>query len=216
MEWEDEVHVSIFILCPFFWCHCFSFGCAERSTVKPVFVILWNKCYFSICHFCATCFRELCDSCSRSFAVKQSALNRWRVHYNSVVPVAGCRWRNLWNSPVSVFIVWNRRFANDNLLCVRFCSAWQRDDSRDVFTSGDEQGRWQKILFLEGGRLPSPLPLLHLSPSPFPVSISPSLFLPFLSSRSPYNPAKGFGGSAVSSPSGVRGGAPVGIEFGAF
>jgi len=62
--------------------------------------------------------------------------------------------------------------------------------------------------------LPFPCPIL---PFPFPLPslpLSPSLSLPL--EVGPLNTAKRVWGSAVSSPSGVWGGAPVEIEVGAF
>jgi len=59
--------------------------------------------------------------------------------------------------------------------------------------------------------LPSPLPL----PSPHPFPSPPLSPLPLPLEVGPPNAAMGLG-STVSSPSGVWGGAPAEIEFGAF
>jgi len=67
---------------------------------------------------------------------------------------------------------------------------------------------------------PSPpfisLPFLPSPPFPYPSSSLPLLFSPSLPLEvGPLNTARGSEG-AVSSPSGVWGGAPAEIEFGAF
>ena len=49
----------------------------------------------------------------------------------------------------------------------------------------------------------------------FPLPSPPLPPLPHLRSRPQLNPARGFGGALVSNPSGVWGGAPAEIEFGA-
>jgi len=61
---------------------------------------------------------------------------------------------------------------------------------------------------------PFPSPTLSLPPLPFP----PLLSLPLPLEVGPLNPARGSVGAlrAVSSPSGVWGGAPAEIDFGAF
>jgi len=76
--------------------------------------------------------------------------------------------------------------------------------------------------------LPLSLSSLSLPPSPSSPSFSQPLLFPFLPSPlplevgPPLNPASGLGErcklcwSAVSSPSGVWGGAPTEIEFGSF
>ena len=58
-------------------------------------------------------------------------------------------------------------------------------------------------------------------PFPFLPFLSPTFLSPSpsslaLRSKPPLNSARGSGGSAVSSPSGVWGGAPGEIEFGAY
>jgi len=87
--------------------------------------------------------------------------------------------------------------------------------------------KWQKVnigvnfLQIVGARcpfLPLPSPSLPSPPFPFPLLPSPTLSAlpsPLLRSKAPQIQLGGLG-SAVSSPSGVWGGAPAEIEFGAF
>jgi len=75
----------------------------------------------------------------------------------------------------------------------------------------------------QGGLVFLPFSLFHFLPSPLP-STSHSLFLfspsplpfPFPLEVGPLKSSQGIWGSAVSSRSGVCGGAPAEIEFGAF
>jgi len=70
----------------------------------------------------------------------------------------------------------------------------------------------------QGERFPlpsQPLTFFLTTPSPLSLPSPPLPPLPHLRSRPQLNPARGFGGALVSNPSGVWGGAPAEIEFGA-